>query len=127
LLAPARFEPCGLIQLYAMRYGTIPIVHPTGGLADTIVDVGAGSLAARRATGFHVSAPDTQAVIEAIERAVTLRRATLTWRRLCETAMAQDFSWGRSAERYLDLYLAMSGAADLAGEEAATREAALGS
>ena len=114
-------------MLFRSRYGTIPIVHPTGGLADTIVDVGAGSLAARRATGFHVSAPDTQAVIEAIERAVTLRRATLTWRRLCETAMAQDFSWGRSAERYLDLYLAMSGAADLAGEEAATRKAALGS
>jgi starch synthase len=132
LLAPARFEPCGLIQLYAMRYSTIPIVHPTGGLADTVVDVGAGSLAARRATGFHASGTDAEALMQAIERAETLRRAPLTWRRLCETAMAQDFSWGRSAGRYLNRYLSMVGAAEPgadvgSGEEGMAREAALGS
>jgi starch synthase len=127
LLAPARFEPCGLIQLYAMRYGTIPIVHPTGGLADTVVDVDTESLATRRATGFHAQRADADDLVQVIRRAETLRREPLTWRRLGDTAMAQDFSWSRSAARYLELYLAMAGAATTVGDERAAREAALGS
>lgn len=127
LLAPARFEPCGLIQLYAMRYGTVPIVHPTGGLADTVVDADPESMLAREATGLHVSGADVSALIEAIQRAGVLWREPLTWRRLCETAMAQDFSWGSSAGRYLELYQMMTGVAGLARQQEESREAVVGS
>jgi starch synthase len=121
LLAPARFEPCGLIQLYAMRYGTIPIVHPTGGLVDTVVDANAESQMVRRANGFHVQGADPQSLLQAIRRAEGVRREPLAWRRLCETAMRQDFSWDCSAKRYLGLYLAMIGAASDADDEGAAR------
>lgn len=127
LLAPARFEPCGLIQLYAMRYGTIPIVHPTGGLADTVVDADPESMLARKATGLHVYGADVSALIKAIQRADVLWHEPLTWRRICETAMARDFSWSRSAVRYLERYQMMAGSADLAREQEDSSKAAVGS
>ncbi|MBI1179284.1 MAG: glycogen synthase GlgA [Alphaproteobacteria bacterium] len=117
LLAPARFEPCGLTQLYALRYGSIPIVRPTGGLADTIVHADPAALAERTATGFHAAAGHADDLLRTAARATTLWREPLTWRRLAETAMAQDFSWNRSARRYLQLYRTMAGTDGADGED----------
>ena len=109
LLAPARFEPCGLTQLYALRYGTLPVVRRTGGLADTVVDATATSIADRSATGFVFDEPTDEALTAAIARALALYREPLTWRRLQLQAMAQDFSWNTSASKYAALYSAVSG------------------
>lgn len=104
LLAPARFEPCGLIQMYAMRYGTLPIVRRVGGLADTVTDTRGSAFDADVGTGFVFERPTARDLCEAIARACRLYRAPLLWRRLQTRAMAQDFSWRRSAARYAELY-----------------------
>lgn len=109
LLAPARFEPCGLTQLYALKYGTLPIVRRTGGLADTVVDATATSIADRSATGFTFDNATPEDLISALVRALTLYREPLIWRRLQLQAMAQDFSWDASAAQYAALYSAASG------------------
>lgn len=109
LLAPARFEPCGLTQLYALRYGTLPVVRRTGGLADTVVDATATSIADRSATGFVFDEANRDALISAVARALALYREPLAWRRLQLQAMAQDFSWDASAAKYAALYSAVSG------------------
>jgi starch synthase len=109
LLAPARFEPCGLTQLYALRYGTLPVVRRTGGLADTVVDATADTVAERTATGFVFEDAGIKGLTSAIDRALALYREPLTWRRLQLHAMAQDFSWNASAAKYADLYHAVSG------------------
>lgn len=109
LLAPARFEPCGLTQLYALRYGTLPIVRRTGGLADTVVDSTAESIANRAATGFVFEDVGTEGLIAATARALAFYREPLTWRRLQLHAMAQDFSWDASAAKYTSLYSEVSG------------------
>lgn len=109
LLAQARFEPCGLTQLYALKYGTLPVVRRTGGLADTVVDANPQTLADRSATGFVFDEPDPEALQGAIGRALSLYRERLIWRRLQLQAMAQDFSWHVSAKRYAALYSAASG------------------
>lgn len=104
LLAPARFEPCGLIQLYAMRYGTVPIVRRTGGLADTVVNAAPDTLHAGIATGLSFGDVSAAALGEAVRRAIDLFAQPLLWRRLQVACMQADFSWERSARRYLDLY-----------------------
>jgi starch synthase len=104
VLVPSRFEPCGLTQLYALRYGTLPLVHRVGGLADTVVDATAVSLADGTATGFAFDGDSPQALITAIERAVRLFREPQLWRRVMQRAMAQDFSWEAAARRYRALY-----------------------
>jgi starch synthase len=109
LLAPARFEPCGLTQLYALRYGTLPVVRRTGGLADTVTDATATSIADRSATGFVFDEPTEEALTAALARALALYREPLTWRRLQLQAMAQDYSWSASASKYAALYSAVSG------------------
>jgi starch synthase len=109
LLAPARFEPCGLTQLYALRYGTLPVVRRTGGLADTVVDATADTIGERTATGFVFEDAGIPGLISAVGRALTLYREPLTWRRLQLHAMAQDFSWDASAAKYADLYHEVSG------------------
>lgn len=111
LLAPARFEPCGLTQLYAARYGTVPIVRRTAGLADTVTDACPEAIADRSATGFVFEEPDLSGLLGAIERALALFNRPLTWPRLQQQAMAQDFSWNTSAGEYLELYQAVSGIA----------------
>lgn len=130
LLAPARFEPCGLTQLYALRYGTLPVVRRTGGLADTVVDATATAIADRSATGFVFEDANPAGLIAALGRALALYREPLTWRRLQLQAMAQDFSWNASAAQYVSLYhdamampLPSSGTApiDDADEEIETR------
>jgi starch synthase len=100
LLAPARFEPCGLTQLYALRYGTVPIVRRTGGLADTVTDMGPPDLA----TGFVFEDPTRDGLRNAIERALALYEEPLAWRRLQLKGMAEDFGWAASARRYAALY-----------------------
>ena len=105
-LMPSRFEPCGLNQLYSLRYGTPPVVHATGGLADTVVDASAENIAAGIATGFSFT-PDTAASLgHALERALALHtaRADGRWEALMRTGMARDFSWTASAGAYLALY-----------------------
>jgi starch synthase len=97
-LMPSRFEPCGLSQLYAMRYGTLPIVHRTGGLADTVHDA-----SAPRADGFVFGKPSAAALTEGVQRALAQSRRP-AWARMQRRAMTRDFSWERSAEAYLKLY-----------------------
>ena len=109
LLAPARFEPCGLTQLYALRYGTLPVVRRTGGLADTVVDATPDTIAERTATGFVFDEAGVEGLTSAIGRALSLYREPLAWRRLQLHAMAQDFSWDASAAKYADLYHAVCG------------------
>lgn len=109
LLAPARFEPCGLTQLYAMRYGALPVVRRTGGLADTVVDATPATIADRTATGFVFDGATAEDLVATVERALALYREPLIWRRLQLQAMAQDFSWNASADNYISLYSAVSG------------------
>ena len=106
-LMPSRFEPCGLNQMYSMRYGTLPIVRQVGGLADTVVDVSPSTLDAGTATGFVFEPYTPKALVEAISRAVAAFRDHDLWRRLVDLAMQQDFSWSRSANAYDALYRRM--------------------
>lgn len=103
-LMPSLFEPCGLNQLYSLRYGTLPLVRAVGGLADTVVDATPQALADSTATGFVFGPPHSGEFMSALERAIALWRDTASWRRVQATAMAQDFSWQRSAARYRELY-----------------------
>jgi starch synthase len=103
-LMPSRFEPCGLNQMYSLRYGTPPVVRATGGLADTVVDATPKNLAAGIATGFVFGPAQPQALLEALARAVRAWRDEDTWRALQRAGMAQDFGWERSARRYLELF-----------------------
>ena len=104
LLVPSRFEPCGLTQLYALRYGTVPIVSPVGGLADTVTDATPANLADGSATGIVCSAPSSAALVAAIARAQTLYDGQTPWRQLQRAGMARDHSWAASAQAYAALY-----------------------
>jgi starch synthase len=103
-LMPSRFEPCGLNQMYSQRYGTIPIVRKTGGLADTVVDALPESLANHSATGIVFKEAHAGALLEAIKRALLLYSNHAAWQQMQTNAMRKDFSWHRSAEQYLALY-----------------------
>ena len=101
----SRYEPCGLNQLYSLRYGAVPIVHQTGGLADTITDASPENLAAGTANGFSFLNYNTGYLEEALTRACHMySHEPQQWQHLVETGMKQDWSWTRSAEKYLDLY-----------------------
>ncbi len=104
IAVPSRFEPCGLTQLYGLRYGSLPLVHRVGGLADTVVDADDKALAADTATGFVFNAPTTQALELAVRRALTLYRQPDRWKQVVCRAMVQDFSWDGAAVAYADLY-----------------------
>jgi starch synthase len=103
-MMPSRFEPCGLNQMYSLRYGTPPIVYKTGGLADTVVDADEAALADARANGFVFETPDVAGFLDAIRRALELYRQAPRWRRLQQTGMQQSFDWSDSAAHYIDLY-----------------------
>lgn len=108
LLVPSRHEPCGLTQLYALAFGTLPVVRRTGGLADTVVDATSEALAEGRATGFTFDAANGWALGEALNRACALfRDRPAVWTRMQRTAMAQDFSWRTSARRHMELFRAL--------------------
>ena len=103
-LMPSRFEPCGLNQIYSLRYGTVPVVHRVGGLADSVVDAIDHTLASGIATGFVFDHADAFDLQMAIQRALTLYRDHKAWRKLMLSGMAQDFSWTRSVRQYAALY-----------------------
>jgi starch synthase len=103
-LMPSRFEPCGLNQIYSQRYGTIPIVRKTGGLADTVVDTLADTLNDNTATGFVFNEVSVGALMEVIKRALILYDHPKTWKRLQTNGMRKDFSWSKSAKQYMSLY-----------------------
>lgn len=103
-LMPSRYEPCGLNQMYSLRYGTVPVVRETGGLADTIVDATPQALAAGTANGFSFREDNPLALSETLARAVDCYRRPDVWSKLVATGMQQDWSWARSARQYVKLY-----------------------
>jgi starch synthase len=103
-LMPSRFEPCGLNQMYSQRYGTLPIVRKTGGLADTVVDALPHTIKAGTATGFVFTEPSAGALMETIKRSMVVYSNQTVWERLQRNAMSKDFSWENSANQYLTLY-----------------------
>ena len=103
-LMPSRFEPCGMNQMYSQRYGTPPVVHATGGLADSVVDCNPSTLADGSATGFVCRSADAVDFLHAVARAAAAWHDPATWTALQRNGMARDFGWGASAARYLDIY-----------------------
>ena len=103
-LVPSRFEPCGLTQLYALRYGSLPLVRRTGGLADTVTDCTLEDMADERATGFVFERFDSADLGRAIRRAFTLWARPRDWRVVRRRGMAQRFGWDVAAKRYAALY-----------------------
>jgi starch synthase len=107
ILMPSRFEPCGLGQLCALRYGAPPIVARVGGLADTVIDANEMAVAAGTGTGLNFSPVNQEMLAAAIERAIGLYREGEAWARIQANAMASDVSWARSAARYAALFRGM--------------------
>jgi starch synthase len=104
-LMPSRYEPCGLNQLYSLKYGTVPVVRATGGLADTIVDTTDATLADGTATGFSFADYSGLALRQAVLRALDMQQnRPKDWAQLVQHGMAQDWSWGHSAREYVNLY-----------------------
>ena len=99
LLMPSRVEPCGLNQLYAMRYGTIPVVRKTGGLKDTVIDFGDDG-----GYGITFINASVQDIVHAIQRSITLYRDMDKIKTLRKQMMQLNFSWEESAQKYIDLY-----------------------
>ena len=104
MLVPSRFEPCGLTQLYALRYGTVPVVRQVGGLADTVVDASDAAVQDDLATGFMFGPATPVALAQALAQAVGAWRRPALWRQLMLRGMAQNFSWASAAAQYMALY-----------------------
>src|SRR5690606_22813097 len=107
ILIPSRFEPCGLTQLYGLRYGTLPVVARTGGLADTVIDANEAGLRAGVATGFQFSPVAAQALGDAIERACDAFADRKLWTGMMRRAMKQPVGWASSASAYAKVYRAL--------------------
>jgi len=103
-LVPSRFEPCGLTQMYGLKYGSLPLVHRVGGLADTVVDCSLEDLAEGRANGFVFNEFNTQALSRAVARAFALYAQPAQWRKVRARAMRQPLGWEQAAGQYLALY-----------------------
>jgi len=106
---PSRFEPCGLTQLYGLRYGTLPLVHQVGGLADTVVDASEAAVREDRATGFSYRGAHLDELSRALRRAIDMWHNPPLWQRVMKRAMAQDTSWHAPATRYAELYKGLLG------------------
>lgn len=104
VLLPSKYEPCGLNQLYALKYGTIPIVHETGGLADTINNYTPEALSQKTATGFTFKNPTAEELFTAIKSASNLYQNKKDWQQLMKNAMSRDWSWEHSGKEYISLY-----------------------
>ncbi|MFT3734516.1 MAG: glycogen synthase GlgA [Rhodocyclaceae bacterium] len=104
LLVPSRFEPCGLTQLYALRYGSLPVVRRVGGLADTVVDGSEAALKADTATGFTFQDATAQSLSSALDHVFALYAKPAQWQQMQRRAMAQEFSWDVAARDYLKMY-----------------------
>lgn len=107
-LVPSRFEPCGLTQMYGLKYGSLPLVHHVGGLADTVVDCTLEDLADARANGFVFHHFDTQGLLRAVKRAFALYARKAEWRAVRTRAMHQPLGWGHAAAHYVALYHRLS-------------------
>lgn len=103
-LMPSRYEPCGLNQLYSLRYGTVPIARKTGGLADTIIDATPSNIAAGKANGFLIEHASPHELLTTVRLALKLFQGKDLWLKLVRNGMKADFSWGRSAKEYERLY-----------------------
>ena len=103
-LMPSRFEPCGLNQIYSLKYGTVPLVRATGGLDDTIQDFSESPAG----TGFKFSRYLPEELLTTARRALEVYQAPARWRELVRNCMGKDFSWHRSAQRYLELYQSLA-------------------
>lgn len=104
IIIPSRFEPCGLTQLYGLRYGCLPIVARTGGLADTVIDANDAALAAGVATGFQFAPTTRKALIDTLDRACDTYADRALWTAMMRRAMRHPVGWETSAARYRDLY-----------------------
>ena len=104
IIIPSRFEPCGLTQLYGLRYGCIPIVARTGGLNDTIIDANHAALQAKVATGVQFAPVTSEGLLQAVRRAIRLFQDRKLWTQMQKQGMKSDVSWEKSAERYAALY-----------------------
>ncbi|HWS76586.1 MAG TPA: glycogen synthase GlgA [Quisquiliibacterium sp.] len=112
---PSRFEPCGLNQMYSMRYGTPPVVRRTGGLADTVVDADEAARTGGQGNGFVFDEPSAQSLEEALRRAFAARRDASRWRAIQRAGMSADFGWAGAAREYLAvMQLAAAGRRDAA-------------
>jgi starch synthase len=109
LLVPSRFEPCGLTQLCAMRYGALPVVAHVGGLCDTVIDANEMALASGLGTGFHFSPVQEEMLTAVIMRVLAMWRQPDLWRRLQRNAMMTDVGWRRPAAQYAALYRELVG------------------
>jgi starch synthase len=112
LLHPSRFEPCGLTPMYAMRYGTLPVVRHAGGQADVVVGAQPDTLSRGTATGFAFRDVSCEDMCASLDQAIALYQQPLAWRKLQLEAMRQDFSWQRSAREYMSLYEQLGGTVD---------------
>jgi starch synthase len=104
LLVPSRFEPCGLTQLCALRYGSVPVVSRSGGLADTVIDANAAALAQGVATGVQFAGVTRPALDHALGRVAALWQDQTAWRRLQRNGMGMDVSWAKPAKQYAALF-----------------------
>jgi starch synthase len=104
IVIPSRFEPCGLTQLYGLRYGCVPAVARTGGLADTVIDANEAALAAGVATGFHFAPDNGDALLHTMRRLAEVHGNPAQWASMQRQGMKADLSWDRSAEKYVGLY-----------------------
>lgn len=110
-IVPSLFEPCGLTQLISMKYGTIPVVRKTGGLADTVFDVDFSGLPLNETNGYSFDFPDNNGIDSALDRAIHCWYHDLErWRKLMISAMTMDFSWNKSCGEYLNIYKKLLGA-----------------
>ncbi|MFD2056952.1 glycogen synthase GlgA [Mesorhizobium calcicola] len=104
IVVPSRFEPCGLTQLYGLRYGCVPVVARTGGLADTVIDANEAAVSAGVATGFQFAPSNGGALLHAMRRLVDAHASPAVWESLQRQGMKADVSWDKSAEKYIELY-----------------------
>ena len=109
IVIPSRFEPCGLTQLYGLRYGTLPIVARVGGLADTVIDANQAALADGVATGFQFDPDSVEALQTAIVRAFAVYRDKKSWRQMQRRAMGRKVDWSAPAKAYASLYRQLRG------------------
>ena len=110
-LVPSLFEPCGLTQMYGLKYGSLPLVRRVGGLADTVVDSDLETLADQTATGFVFRNFDATDYSHAVRRAFALYQRKAEWRRVRETGMRLAFDWQGAAQKYADIYQSLIAAA----------------
>ena len=100
-LIPSRYEPCGLTQMYALKYGTVPLVRATGGLNDTVFQYDTNK---KTGNGFKFNSATSGELLKSIRQASALYKDKAEWKKLVSNGMKEDFSWKKSAEKYIEIY-----------------------